>query len=147
VPAALLHNAIDGRKPESGTVAESLGREERLEDARLRSGVHAAAGVGHGEGDVGAGCAFRWERGYSLSSIAFAVSISSLPPAGMASLAFTTRLSRTCSRWIRAAYCERNRVARLINRLKQCRRVAKRYEKRAAHCLAMLTLAAVLLWL
>jgi transposase len=47
----------------------------------------------------------------------------------------------------RAAYRERNRVERLINRLKQCRRVATRYEKRAAHCLAMLTLAAVLLWL
>jgi transposase len=47
----------------------------------------------------------------------------------------------------RTAYRERNRVERLINRLKQYRRVATRYEKRAAHCLAMLTLAAVLLWL
>lgn len=47
----------------------------------------------------------------------------------------------------RAVYRERNRVERLINRLKQCRRVATRYEKRAAHYLAMLTVAAVLLWL
>jgi transposase len=46
----------------------------------------------------------------------------------------------------RAAYRERNRVERLINRLKQCRRVATRYEKRAAHYLAMLTLAALRLW-
>jgi transposase len=38
-------------------------------------------------------------------------------------------------------------VERLINRLKQSRRVATRYEKRAAHYLAMLTLAALLLWL
>ena len=45
------------------------------------------------------------------------------------------------------AYRERNRVERLINRLKQRRRVATRYEKRAAHFLAVLTLAAVLLWL
>jgi transposase len=38
-------------------------------------------------------------------------------------------------------------VERLINRLKQHRRIATRYEKRAAHYLAMLTVAAFLLWL
>lgn len=38
----------------------------------------------------------------------------------------------------RAAYRERNRVERLINRLKQHRRVATRYEKHARHYLAML---------
>ncbi len=47
----------------------------------------------------------------------------------------------------RAAYRERNAVERLINRLKQWRRIATRYEKRAANYLAMLTIAAVLLWL
>jgi hypothetical protein len=47
----------------------------------------------------------------------------------------------------RAVYRERNRVERLINRLKQCRRVATRYEKHAAHYLAMLALAASRLWL
>ena len=47
----------------------------------------------------------------------------------------------------RAAYRERNVVERLINRLKQWRRVATRYEKRAANYLAMLTIAAILLWL
>ena len=47
----------------------------------------------------------------------------------------------------RAAYRERNVVERLINRLKQWRRVATRYEKRAAHYLAMVTIAAILLWL
>jgi transposase len=47
----------------------------------------------------------------------------------------------------RAVYRERNRVERLINRLKQCRRVATRYEKHAAHYLAMLALAALRLWL
>ena len=46
-----------------------------------------------------------------------------------------------------ASYRERNRIERLVNRLKQFRRVATRYEKRAAHYLAMLTLASVLLWL
>lgn len=47
----------------------------------------------------------------------------------------------------RAAYRERNRVERLVNRLKQHRRVATRYEKRAVHYLAMLTLASMVLWL
>ncbi len=47
----------------------------------------------------------------------------------------------------RAAYRDRNRIERLINRLKQYRRVATRYEKRALHYAAMLTLAAAILWL
>jgi transposase len=48
----------------------------------------------------------------------------------------------------RAAYRERNRVERTINRLKQWRRVATRYQKREANYLAMVTIAAiVLLWL
>jgi len=47
----------------------------------------------------------------------------------------------------REAYRERNVIERLINRLKQWRRIATRYEKRAANYQAMLTLAAILLWL
>ena len=47
----------------------------------------------------------------------------------------------------RAAYRRRNRVERLINRLKQFRRIATRYEKRAANYLAMLHLAALLIWI
>ena len=47
----------------------------------------------------------------------------------------------------RSAYRERNVVERLINRLKRWRRVATRYEKRAANYRAMVTLAAILLWL
>ena len=42
---------------------------------------------------------------------------------------------------------ERNRIERLINRLKQFRRVATRYEKRADNYLAMLMIAAILIWL
>ncbi len=44
------------------------------------------------------------------------------------------------------AYRERNVVERTINRLKQFRRVATRYEKRAVNYRAMLTLAAIVLW-
>lgn len=47
----------------------------------------------------------------------------------------------------RAIYRERNRVERLINRLKQFRRIATRYEKRADNYLAMLHVGALLLWL
>jgi hypothetical protein len=45
-----------------------------------------------------------------------------------------------------AAYRRRNRVERLINRLKQFRRIATRYEKRAANYLAMVSVGMILLW-
>jgi len=47
----------------------------------------------------------------------------------------------------RAAYRLRNRVERFFNRLKQFRRIATRYEKRAENYAAMITLVAVVLWL
>jgi transposase len=47
----------------------------------------------------------------------------------------------------RAAYRERNVIEWLINRLKQFRRIATRYEKRAVNYRAMVTLACSLLWL
>lgn len=50
-------------------------------------------------------------------------------------------------RFNRGLYRERNRVERLINRLKPFRRIATRYEKQANNYLAMLALAAILLWL
>ena len=46
-----------------------------------------------------------------------------------------------------AIYKLRNRVERLINRLKQYRRIATRYEKLAANYLAMLHIGSILLWL
>jgi transposase len=58
---------------------------------------------------------------------------------------------KTNERWTgpfdRRIYRERNRIERLINRLKQYRRIATRYEKRAANYLAMLTIVAIRLWL
>ena len=47
----------------------------------------------------------------------------------------------------RTAYRERNVIERLVGRLKQFRRVATRYEKRAANYLARLQTAAIVLWL
>ncbi len=55
--------------------------------------------------------------------------------------------SRRGTRFDRTAYRERNRVERTLNRLKQLRRIATRYEKRADNYLAMLTIAAILLWI
>jgi transposase len=54
---------------------------------------------------------------------------------------------RRDGRFDRAADREQNRVERPINRLKEWRRVATRYETRAANYAAMLTIAAILLWL
>lgn len=63
---------------------------------------------------------------------------------------FTIPRRRNERRWgkfNRQIYRQRNRVERLINRLKQFRRVATRYEKRAENYLAMVSLVAILLWL
>ena len=45
------------------------------------------------------------------------------------------------------SYKERNRIERLINRLKQNRRLATRYEKRGESYRAMPVIGAILLWL
>lgn len=66
---------------------------------------------------------------------------------GIRAVSPTKRDERRSPAFDRAAYRERATVERLINRLKQFRRVATRYEKRAADYLAMLTIAAILLWL
>jgi transposase len=47
----------------------------------------------------------------------------------------------------REAYRQHNVVERCINRLKQFRRVATRYEKRGANFDAMVTLAVITRWL
>lgn len=46
-----------------------------------------------------------------------------------------------------AIYRERNRVERLFGRLKQYRRLATRYEKRAENYRAMWVIASIILWL
>jgi transposase len=44
-------------------------------------------------------------------------------------------------------YGARNLVERFFNRIKQCRRIATRYDKLAANCLAFIKLAAIRIWL
>ena len=70
-----------------------------------------------------------------------------LPAAGHPGHHPLLRTERPARRFDRAAYRRRNRVERLVGRLKPGQRVATRYEKRAVHFLAMVTLAAALLWL
>jgi transposase len=58
-----------------------------------------------------------------------------------------TTESRRGVRFDHAAYRERNQVERLINRLKQHRAIATRYEKLKVSYHALLTIACILLWL
>ena len=57
------------------------------------------------------------------------------------------RDERRRGRFDTALYQLRARVEQLINRLKQFRRIATRYEKRAANYLGMVTIGAILLYL
>jgi transposase len=54
---------------------------------------------------------------------------------------------RRRGRFNKTVYRLRARVEHLINRLKQFRRIATRYEKRADNYLGMVTIGAILLWL
>jgi transposase len=55
--------------------------------------------------------------------------------------------SRRGTRFDRDAYRERNQIERTINRLKQHRAIATRYEKLEVSYHALLTIACILLWL
>jgi len=58
-----------------------------------------------------------------------------------------TRRAAYTRRRAAEAYKRRNVVERCVNRLKQWRGVATRYEKRAGSYRAMVVLAALMLWL
>lgn len=47
----------------------------------------------------------------------------------------------------KAIYKERNRVERFFSRIKHCRRIATRYDKRAQTFLGFIILASIMLWL
>ncbi len=44
-------------------------------------------------------------------------------------------------------YRLRNRIERCFNKLKHCRRIATRYDRRAAHFLSFLHIAAAMIWM
>ena len=103
--AALVDDAVDRGQAEAGALALRLGGEERLERARPRRRrpcpmpVSVTASITYVPGaSVSRSAASR-----SSSSSTFAVSIVSWPPAGIASRAFSTRLTSTCSIWLESA--------------------------------------------
>ncbi len=57
-----------------------------------------------------------------------------------------SRGGRPC-RFVREEYRQRSWIERLVNRLKQWRRIATRYEKRAANYQAFVLIGCIMLWL
>jgi transposase len=83
------------------------------------------------------------DKGYSFARVR-----QYLRRRGMAHTIPTRRNEKFRSRaFDRELYRQRNRVERLFNRLKQNRRVATRYEKRAHNYLAILHIASLRLWI
>lgn len=85
---------------------------------------------------------FLADKGYDSKSLVAAVE-----GEGMKVLIPSRKNSLEPRPYDRVIYKERNQIERLFNRLKQCRRVATRYEKTARNFLAMLQLAGTMLWL
>ena len=101
VAAALLHDAVDGGEAEPGALPRLLGGEERLEDAGLVGHVHADAGVASppARRRTPARTPFGRPVDVGRCSSRFEVVIVTRPPCGIASRAFTTRFTSTCSSW------------------------------------------------
>jgi transposase len=59
----------------------------------------------------------------------------------------STRSRKTPIPHDRALYRLRNRIERCFNKLKHFRRIATRYDRRAVHFAAFLSLAAAMLWM
>ena len=56
-------------------------------------------------------------------------------------------IAKTLSASARCLYRARNLIERFFNKIKQCRRVATRYDKLAANYLALIKLASIRIWL
>jgi transposase len=67
--------------------------------------------------------------------------------AGMKAVIPSNRSRKTIIPHDAALYRERNRIERCFNKLKHFRRLATRYDRRACHFLAFLSLAATMLWM
>lgn len=82
------------------------------------------------------------DKGYDSQSL-----VTAAEAAGMVVLIPSRSNSLNPRTYDPAIYRERNQIERLFNRLKNCRRVASRYEKTARNFLAMLQIAGTMLWL
>jgi transposase len=82
------------------------------------------------------------DKGYSSPTVR-----RRLRQCGIGAVIPTRSDQRPRPRFDRVAYRERNHVERLLNRLKQYRAIATRYDKLARMYHAGLTFAAILLWI
>jgi transposase len=135
-----LHVRAEGQgKPMALVVSAGQRHESRFVEALLDQGAVTRPGRGRPrlrpDRVVG-------DKGYSYAHVR-----RTLRRRGIGAVIPTRRDQRRNPRFDRAAYRTRERIERLINRLKQFRRVATRYEKRGHFYLAMVTLAAIVLWL
>jgi transposase len=82
------------------------------------------------------------DKAYDSTAIRMAIAA-----AGMRAVIPSTRSRKVLIPHDEVLYRERNCIERCFNKLKHFRRIATRYDRRAAHFLAFLCLAAALLWM
>ncbi len=126
-----------GTKIHLGVDALGLPLEIQLSPGQDADITHAEAVLGDHQPEAVLG-----DKGYD--SDAFAKTVADRG----AAVVIPPRSNRTVPRkYDEVVYEERNKVERCINRLKQFRRVATRYEKTARNFLGMVMFAAITLWL
>src|SRR3546814_1088826 len=62
------HHAVADREADAGALADRLGGEEGIEDARADFGRHAGAAVAHGDAHLPAGCPLGRSLGREIGS-------------------------------------------------------------------------------
>lgn len=134
-----IHLRVEGKgKPIAIMVTAGEGHEQSTFQALMETAAIKRAGRGRPrirpDRVVG-------DKGYSGKKIR-----TYLRKRGIGAVIARQKNERQAGHFDKEAYCERNVVERTINRLKQFRRVATRYEKRAVNYQAMLTIAAIVLW-
>ena len=114
----LLDDAVRRRQAQARALPHVFRGEERLEEVRCDLGGDAGARVAHRQQDIVAGRQVRVRSNDVVHrSVTLAVSTVSWPPVGMASRAFATRLSSTCSIWPRSALTRPRSGARTLDAL------------------------------
>lgn len=82
------------------------------------------------------------DRGYDSNAIR-----AKIAAAGMSAVIPSNRSRKTIIPHDELLYRQRNRIEHCFNRLKHFRRIATRYDRRAVHFVAFLSLAAAVLWM
>lgn len=82
------------------------------------------------------------DKGYDSNAIRATIAAS-----GMTAVIPSNRARKTIIPHDEILYRERNRIERCFNKLKHFRRIATRYDRRAVHFAAFISLAAAMLWM